>query len=172
MRFSSHIVSLFFGLAVGVMPVHAQYSVNMPHQKVTVENVKGTAIFNGAFCGGAPGQPALPIYKVSFLLPSDVDFNEVNITLDNMSEEILPNQYEVVPNNASDTGMIKRMKLNIVNGKDMGVYGKNAFSPADYRGNVSFGNKGQYKIVSVMINPYLYNPATKNLGQSPVEHCH
>jgi hypothetical protein len=150
-------------VAFGALNVTGQYSVTMPYKTVTVENVNGIASFSGAFPYGEAGQPKLPAYKVSFLLPPDADFKDVTVSLDGVSENMLSETYMVNPMVVPSPEYIAKKGLNLKDGKDMKIYGKNEFYPADYKGQVFFGFKGQYKIVDVAIYPYRYNPQTNKL---------
>ncbi|MBN1128120.1 MAG: fibronectin type III domain-containing protein, partial [Chitinispirillaceae bacterium] len=144
-----------------VLQAMAQYSVTLPHKQVTVETVKGTAVFSGASVAGAPGKPSLPHYLVSFILPPDVDFNDVEISLVNpVDREVAGTSFvhPCEPPRDERGNLVWPKKL--VDGKDMTVYGKNDFFPAAYKGNASFGKMRQYKIVDISINPYRWNPVT------------
>jgi hypothetical protein len=94
---------------------------------------------------------------LSILLPPDVDFKDIAVSLDNVSEDTLSETYAVNPNIAPSPQYITRRGLILVDGKDMKIYGKNEFYPEDYKGKVFFGGKGQYGIVDVVIYPFLYN---------------
>jgi fibronectin type 3 domain-containing protein len=153
-------------LSFGALQAVAQYSVTMPYKQVTVKNVNGAAAFDGALTTGAAGQPALPSYTVSFLLPPDADLGSVSASISFTAENELNETYTVapIPPLRREDGTLEWAKGSvIVDGKDMAVYGKDAFFPADYRGTVSTQQSRQYKIVDIRINPYLYNPLTKRL---------
>jgi fibronectin type 3 domain-containing protein len=144
----------------------AQFSVTMPYKQVTVQNVNGEAKFSGAQIVGVPGQPALPTYTVTFLLPPDADVSSVTASINNSIDQELSGQYNVAPNRPipGPDGKITWPKgMIVVDGKDMAVYGKNAFTMSSYQGRVETGMMYQYKLVDIQIYPYKYNPVTKKL---------
>lgn len=144
----------------------AQFSVTMPYKPVTVQNVNGTASFSGAPLSGNPGQPALPAYTVTFLLPPEADLTTVTTTISNPTEQELSGQYNVDPVKPIP-GLDGKVKwpqgMDIVDGKDMSIYKKSAFYRSEYKGTSHTGMMQQYKLVDVQISPYKYNPVTKKL---------
>lgn len=155
---------MLFALAVffSAFQVIAQYSVTLPYKQVTVQNVNGVASFSGASIAGKVGQPALPEYKVTFLLPPDADLSTVSAVISNSSGQVLSNQYTVAPV-PKIPGIELAAGAVIVDGKDTGIYRSNVFFPSDYKGTVQTSAMQQYKFVNVKINPYQYNPVTKKL---------
>jgi hypothetical protein len=147
-------VSVFF-----CAQASAQYSVTMPHEKIDVQNDNGVASFRGGIVMGQPGQPALPSYEVTFLLPPTADLNNVTMEFLNLSEQELAGQYLVTPGEILSSDK----NPNIVNGKDTSVYNKNAFFPAGNLGATTCGSIRQYKIATVTVNACRYNPVTKKL---------
>jgi len=148
------------------MQAMAQFSVNLPYKQVTVQNVNGTAAFNGAMINGDVGKPAMPSYLVSFLLPPDVDFKDVTVSIVNPVDREIAGSWSVNPikpqYDKNDQPMWPK-GLTLVDGKDMKIYNKNAFSPAAYQGNVAFGKMRQYKVVDIIVNPFQWNPVTGKL---------
>ncbi len=162
MRFQYRSMLIALAIFLSVFQVIAQYSVTLPYKQVTVQNVNDNATFSGASIAGNVGQPALPVYKVTFLLPPDADLSTVSAVISNSSGQMLSNQYTVAPV-PKIPGIETAAGAVIVNGKDTGIYRKNAFFPSDYKGAVQTSAMQQYKFVSVTINPYQYNPVTKKL---------
>ena len=148
------------------MQAMAQFSVTLPYKQIAVEMKGGKAVFSGALVNGVVGKPAMPHYLVSFLLPPDVDFKDVTVSLVNGVDQEVPGNFLVNPVRPpyDDNGNPKWPKgLALSEGKDMTIYGKDAAYPADYQGNVVFGKMRQYNIVDITINPYLWNPVTGKL---------
>lgn len=143
----------------------AQFSVKLPYTDVTVENVNGKAVFKGATVVASPGKPLLPLYKVRFILPPDVDSKDVSVSIVDPAEKELDGHFEVdaaLP--PSRRGEINWPKgLNIIDGKDADVYLKHAYFPADYKGKVYFGKMRRYQVMDVYVSPYRFNPVTGKL---------
>jgi hypothetical protein len=148
-------ISVFFC----AMQASAQYSVTMPFEKIAVQNNNGDALFQGGIVMGQPGQPALPSYEVTFLLPPYADLNDVTMEIQNLSEQEQAGQYIVTPGEI----LPSYKNPNIVNGKDTSVYNKNAFFPAGNLGATTCGSIRQYKIATVTVDACRYNPVTKKL---------
>ena len=153
-------------LLFSAMQAMAQFSVALPYQQVAVETKNAAALFIGASLAGEVGKPAMPHYLVSFILPPDVDFKDVTVSIVNPIDQELDGgllvnpikpPYDINGNPKWPSGIV------LPDGKDMSVYGKNAYYPADYKGNVEFGMMRQYKIVHITINPYQWNPITGKL---------
>jgi hypothetical protein len=164
--------SIFKWSPVGVyflfsaMQAMAQFSVTLPYQQVTVENVNGKAAFNGAMINGDVAKPAMPRYLVSFLLPPDVDFKDVTVSIVNPIDREIAGTWSVdpikPPYDKNDNPMWPK-GVTLIDGKDMKIYNKNAYFPAGYQGNVAFGKMRQYKIVDITVNPFQWNPVTGKL---------
>lgn len=143
----------------------AQCTLSLPDRAVTVEYSNGGTVFKGAPVYGNPGQPSLPGYKVSFVLPEGIDPAQVSVSIENPVEEIVQGNFDVKPALPPSIGdeVIWPANKNILNGMDMDVYGKDAFFPADFKGKVTFGKMRQYQLVDIIINPFKYNPVTHQL---------
>jgi fibronectin type 3 domain-containing protein len=149
----------------GAFQASAQYSVTLPDREVTVRVVNGAAVFSGAGVSGEPGQPLLPVYKLSFILPPGVDPKTVSISTAGIVEETVAGNYRIDPALPlmGPEGYEWPVGRNIRNGKDMDVYDKDAFFPADNIGKATFGKMREYQLVDVMVSPYRYNPRTGEL---------
>ncbi|MBN1130715.1 MAG: hypothetical protein JXA71_17130, partial [Chitinispirillaceae bacterium] len=161
----------YFPVIIGFLlfqQANAQYSVALPYKQVTVENRNGTAVFDGAAFTGVPGQPLLPYYTVSILLPPEVNFEDVTVSLKSALYSELSGTFDVSPVNPpydENNNPLWPDASKIVDGKDTSVYYKDAFFPADFDRGISFDKMWHYKMVRVTIYPYLYNPVLKRLKQ-------
>jgi hypothetical protein len=152
-------------LCITVPQVSAKSSVKMPYKSITVQKEDGKAVFKNQTLYGEPGRPNLPVYTVTFLLPAQADLKKISVVMENTREIELDGEYEVdaAPPPTAAGKQAWPAGRNIVNGKDIDVYQRNAFYPASYIGNISPGKMRQYKLVNVTVNPVLYNPVTKKL---------
>lgn len=155
-------IAVFSFLTVQVV---AQYSVSLPYRDVSVTMDNGVASFKGAPLTGEPGQPFLPVYTVTFLLPSDADFNNVIVTLENQTEKELEGMFDVKPALPTiiDNKPVWPNGRKIIDGKDIGIYNRNEFYPADFKGKVQFGAMRDYKLVEIAVYPFRYNPVSRKL---------
>jgi alpha-tubulin suppressor-like RCC1 family protein len=130
---------------------------------VTVENKNGTAVFSGAYVYGKTGQPSMPYYKVWVLLPPNADLDSVTVNLINPQEQLVSGVFAVkpaIPPYDTNARPIWPQGVNPLSGKDVVVYGTNAYFPASFVSKVTAGKMRQYKMVEVVITPYQYNPVT------------
>ncbi len=140
-----------------IMSAHAEYSVDLPYQEVKVTNENGKAVFSGAPSYGTPGQPNLPLYVVTFQIPSGTNYDNVKISVVNPVEKTLEGTYYVAP------AQPPKESIDTVNNEypeDVSVYGKNAFFPESWTGKISYSKKREHQFVRVIVNACKYNPVT------------
>jgi hypothetical protein len=149
------------------MTAMGQITQGLPYKNVTVSAQSGVAVFQGSALYGKPGQPNLPYYTLTFLLPANADMRNVTVDVENVTERELTGVYAVTPAVPPSTGSYTAWPqgVAIVDGKDIAVYRNNAFFPASNKGAVVFGQLRQYKLVDVTISPYRFNPVTGALKQ-------
>ncbi|MBN1409698.1 MAG: carbohydrate binding domain-containing protein [Spirochaetales bacterium] len=145
--------------------VFGQTSIDLPYKHVDITSINGKADFKGTGLYGKPGQPNLPFYTVTFLVPESTDLSKVTAGIENLSESELEGTYTVEPAlPPTIRGEIAWPGgLDIVDGKDVAVYGKNTYFPVSCRGPVVTGKLRQYKIVEATVYPVRYNPVTGKL---------
>ena len=122
-------------------------------------------IFEGISIYGEPGQPELPFYTRTFLVPPNADLSTVSVTIGDVAEELLPGEYTVgaaLPPCSQGTFFWPENR-NIVNGKDIDIYNRNQFFPQQYAGNMTVGLMREFRLVEVTVTPFKYNPVTKSL---------
>lgn len=149
-------------LIAAIINVVAQYTADLPYQKISAEIVNGTAVFDGGATDAQPGQPSLPTYKVSFLLPPDADLKSVKATIDGCTEKTftgtcMVNPVEMLPSESADR------YPTVIEGLDTTMYRKDAYYPAEYIGKTSCGSMQNYKMVTVTVHAFRYNPVQKKL---------
>jgi len=151
-------------LCIFAITVHAAIIVDLPYSNVRVENARPEARFSGTGLNAEPGQPLLPVYSCAILLPPDADLSTVSFSVKGLREEIL-NGYTVAPAQPplSINGPQWPENRAIVEGKDIGVYGRNAVFPQEHILVSSNGRMYCYKIVQVQVNLARYNPVTGEL---------
>lgn len=120
------------------MSAHAQYSVDLPYQEVKVTNKNGKAVFSGAPSYGAPGQPKLPQYVVTFQIPSGTNTDNVKISVVNPVEKTLAGTYYVAPAQPPKKSIDTEANEYP---EDAGVYENNTFYPESWTGKMSYSKK-------------------------------
>lgn len=146
-------------------PLAIAQTAKVPAKNIQLAVSNGTARFQGVGAAGASGSPALPKYTLSFLLPPGTDPKTVSVQIDGLKEEALSGSYDVAPVPALSTQGKEYWPAGarISKGRDLNVYGKNAFTPANHLGSTRFGTMGTFQVVEVDIHDYLYNPVTGQL---------
>ncbi len=159
--------SCILALCSMAMTAIGQITQALPYKNVTLSSQSGVAAFQGAALYGKPGQPKLPYYTLTFLLPANADMRNVTVDVENVTEMDVAGVYSVAPALPPriKSSIIWPAGVTIVNGQDIAVYGNNAFFPASNKGAVTFGQLRQYKLVDVTICPYRFNPVTGALKQ-------
>ncbi len=134
---------------------------------ITVSSENGIALFAGGTFSGPSGTPALARKQMTFLMAEDADLSSISLSLNNAQLVTLPGVYDVaaIAPVMMDTSALWPDGADIINGKDMNVYSKNAFYPQDPIKIISVGTMWKYKLVTVEVSPYRYNPVTKQLAR-------
>ncbi len=117
----------------------------------------------GTFLSSEPGRPRLPRQVVTYALPPDADLSTVSVTVDDMDATEIFLASPVRPAapwmTSPDSVPFYGGAQNIVDGKDMDVYGADAFVPAAPVGIDGVSQMRKWKLVRVAASPVLYNPA-------------
>jgi len=164
MRFYKPLL-LFCATFVFVSLSHAGISFDVPRHSISLSTEADGAVFKGATVYGEPGEPELPVYSYTFLVPPDADLNRISVSIKGLSEEPVPGTYAVRPGpllKIQNETIIPEGKT-IVDGKDMAIYSTDAFFPASYAKAYTTGQLCYYKTVTVDVYPYVYNPVTGQL---------
>jgi fibronectin type 3 domain-containing protein len=105
------------------------------------------------------------LHIVRLLLAPNADLRQMSVTIEDAKEAPVPGTYQVQPTPppTADGHVSWPRGANIVDGKDMDVYGKNAFFPASHVGKPAPGQLDRFKLVEVPVYPYRYNPRTGEL---------
>jgi len=120
---------------------------------------------------GLPGAPALPSRALRLLVPPDADPASVRLDVVDSRIEELPGAYSLAPAPpvlAVGQGGAARFGLkdtSIVNGRDMGIYGVDAFHPASHVDIISGGRMRKWQFVAVRFRPFRYNPVSGVLAR-------
>ena len=131
----------------------------------------------------SPGDPALPEKILEFQVPGDIDWSTLKLSLEVQESGILEGSYNIAPNPSLilHTEEYWGEGKNIVNGRNMNVYGENADFPEDSLKELPYTvRKVPLRIKSedgkqpktafetayfirIAYRPFLYNPVTQQL---------
>ena len=121
----------------------------------------------GTTFSSEPGQPRLPKRVATYALPPDADLSTVSLTVDDVDATELPVDLPVRPAppwlTSADSVPFYGKAKNVVEGKDMGVYGIDAFHPASPVRIEDVSQMRRWKLVRVATSPALYNPVQGSL---------
>ena len=154
-----------------------EFSVTLPTINISVQNNNGVAEFDWseAINVADPGDPALPVYTVDFILPDDADMNSVSATILNASPEVLSGNFDVFPTSPIEMENSGRHYWPIhpenidENGRNRLIYGGNgvnAYNGFLHSSWIEKIVKNKWKsvnLVKVYVRAYDWNPATQKL---------
>ena len=126
----------------------------------------GGSIFSGLTAAGIPGRPALPMQTVRVLLPPDAKAETVSAFIRNAVIREVAGEWDVLPAPpycVSGGKVVWPAGLRILDGRDVDVYSSDSYYPDSHMGDVLAGGWRRWKVVSVVVIPYRYNPVTRKL---------
>lgn len=145
MRFAHPFMTFAGGIFVLLLVANAQadtLAVSVDFSPVAISESAGFVDVAGgssATLSSEPGQPRLPRQIVSYALPPDADLSTVSVTVDGAESIDLPLDRPVRPappwRTSADSVPFYGSAQSVVDGKDMAVYGRDAFVP-DSRGRL------------------------------------
>jgi hypothetical protein len=115
---------------------------------------------------GVPGEPTLPRKNLNILVPPDIDWDSLKLTVVNSEKEVLMGTYAIrpaTPDMGSQEDQLWRKGKNIINGKNMAVYGRDDLYPAEYVNLLPHSQMRKWKYTRVAYCPFQYNPVTEKL---------
>jgi hypothetical protein len=117
----------------------------------------------------SPGDPVLPIKIYNIAIPPDIYFESLQLSIiDATSEKSLGN-YSIKPCSPDVTWTGEKEFFywgegkNIVDGKNMNVYGVDAFFPPEMLKLLPESQLRKWKFIKVAFSPFQYNPITGEL---------
>jgi hypothetical protein len=121
--------------------------------------------------GGSPGNPMLPYKSITLLVPPDANLEKLSAGLVSESWEELPGEYEIAPVKPAAASNGERVVVSwggkdpsrIINGRDISIYGSDAYFPSVPVQIISVGKFRQFKIVELRVWLAVYNPVQKKV---------
>ncbi len=109
-----------------------------------------------------PGQPRLPRSILTYALPPDADLATVAVTVDELESAEISLDRPVRPappwRTAEDAEPFFGAATNLVDGKDLDVYGADAFAPAAAAALEGVAQMRRWKLARVAVSPARYHP--------------
>jgi len=126
---------------------------------------------SGFLSGGEPGDPQLPMYEFRFLVPEDVKPETINPVLCDPVWEEVPGWFDVRPVNPpvplggypNFPKWGEKKPENIIQGRDIAIYGKNAFFPSNPLSFPQASRFRKWNLVYVSLTPLRFHPVEKRL---------
>ena len=148
-----------------------EFSVNLPTTNVSVHNDNGVAKFdwNNAVDSALPGNPALPIYIVDFVLPDNVVLSSVSAAIENPLVQELNGTFDIMPTQPDciDEGCTKFYWENPAaidgNGRNIDQYASQSYLHNDFVVDTKITSYKSMKIAKVLVLAYDWNPASGKL---------
>ena len=120
----------------------------------------------------SPGDPSLPFKDIYIILPPNADPSTVSVSLSDDTRETVSCDADIAPappivtvldgKQIEDWGRGKRIEA----GRNVLVYGANAFYPATNVEVTEVGNLRKWRIATVRYYPFRYNPVTRELDRT------
>ncbi|MBN2208064.1 MAG: hypothetical protein JW759_02040 [Candidatus Coatesbacteria bacterium] len=125
---------------------------------------------DGFALGGQPGAPMLPMKVVNVAFPPDVVWDSVTLSVVDGAETSISGVFDVAPRSPIATREDGAEAVvdwcgasNLVDGKDMDIYGSDTFWPASRVEVLSTGQMRKWEFVRVAFWPIKYNPVSRQL---------
>ncbi|MEW6602500.1 MAG: C25 family peptidase propeptide domain-containing protein, partial [Nitrospirota bacterium] len=155
-------------IAVGITT--GKYEITKKEYKTLDIKQKGEYIrMEGFHASTSSGDPMLPVRIYEIVVPPNIDWKTLKISLEAVETVPLPGQYDILPApplraRVDGTDVIQwGSEKDIVDGRNMKIYGKDRFFPEQPIKIVSHAQLRKWKFVKVEFSPVQYNPVKKSL---------
>jgi len=120
----------------------------------------------------SPGDPMLPYTIYNIVVPPDVVWSSLKLNIVSAKTRVLEGTYDIKPAPSilpmadDGNGQLKEgwgEGKDIVNGRNMKVYGTDANFPASYLKLLPYSQMRKWKLTRVDFSPFQYNPVSKKL---------
>lgn len=111
----------------------------------------------------SPGNPMLPHKVYNVLLPPDIVWSSLNLKIASAETSVLEGTYDIGPAGALAPQQEGGEEKDMVDGKNMKVYGTDADFPESYVELLPYSQMRKWKFTKVDFTPLRYNPVSKKL---------
>lgn len=147
-----------------------KYEVTKKEYKTLDIKQKGEYVrMEGFNASTSSGDPILPVRIYEIVVPPNIDWKTLKISLEAVETVTLPGQYDILPApplraRVDGKEFVKwGFGKDIVDGRNMKVYGKDRFFPEQPVKIVSQSQLRKWKFVKVEFSPMQYNPVKRSL---------
>ncbi|HOP46631.1 MAG TPA: C25 family cysteine peptidase [Desulfobacteraceae bacterium] len=118
---------------------------------------------------GAPGNPLLPFKVFNILVPPDIIWGTLELSINGIVSDLLPGTFNIRPAAPDAAGVDGSLiyswgsSKNILDEKDMDIYGEDAFYPAECLCLLPYSQLRKWKYTKVGFYPLQYNPVSGQL---------
>ncbi|HQF54792.1 MAG TPA: cellulose binding domain-containing protein [Fibrobacteria bacterium] len=151
--------------AIGAVSIASagQLSIDLPSPPISTAAGSlflGDDARNGFVHRAQPGEPRLPERTLSILLPPQADPSTVTVSISGTKETDEPNVFDMSPGYpvAISAAPVWPVGKRIQDGRDLDIYGKDAFHPAKNFGEPHVRRWGAFQILEVAYHPWKWNP--------------
>ncbi|MEZ4559055.1 MAG: C25 family peptidase propeptide domain-containing protein [Caldilineaceae bacterium] len=152
------------------MPAELTHTFNIPDYEITTDEAGFShVVLDGFYSYGLPGDPDLPAAVTYLALPPSVPLESVTVEINPVQQVDLPDSYQIAPVGPylrcddDQDGEWGPHAASIVDGKNMEVYGRDAYFPAQPVERVAVSQMRQWRFVQLRFWPVAYNPASGRL---------
>lgn len=148
--------------APATQTIRARIDVAAPQWKQASDGLVDLSL-EGHTMAGKPARPRLPQKTTFYALPPDADIATVEVTIENaqFSEAAVPGALRPespLATSSADPVTSYGDAVNVVAGRDLAVYGANAFYPADIVVVDGYQQMRKWRMVQLTLSPVTYNP--------------
>ncbi len=164
------VIALFI---MGSWAAADEITVELTPGEYTIEDLEDgeVVMMEGFGVAGPAGSPMLPVKVYEVALPPDVVWDSVALSVVNSNETTIPGVYDITPNPPGATWRDGELYLNwgdatnIVDGRDMDIYGSDEFWPTASADLRPPGQMRKWKFARVEFRPVRHNPVSRQLVQ-------
>ena len=149
--------------------VELSLAIDVPGPDMTLAAVEGVGPLPGASWLNRPGEPQIPWQVMTVLLPPDADLETASARLAGETYELVDGERSVAPTPPLATWDGERQVTvwppdkTIVDGRDVAIYGADAYWPATGIRTLDVGRLRQWQLATVAVPLVRYNPVRGEL---------
>ncbi|MBN1592203.1 MAG: hypothetical protein JW941_03005 [Candidatus Coatesbacteria bacterium] len=170
MRVGKHIILIMGILLTCALARADEIIVELTAGEYTVEDLEDGEVIHieDASIAASPGSPMLPHKVYNVALPPDVVLDSIRLSIVEITESALSGVFDIAPTPPvgkldGSSGFEWGDATNIVDGKDMDIYGRDAFVPSAYVEIAKTCQMRKWKFAQIAFFPFRFNPVQRQL---------
>jgi len=139
------------------------------HRTLDIKQSGSVVRMEGFNLTTSPGDPVLPVRIYEIAVPPNIDWKTLKLTVEGVEAALVPDQFEIIPAPPMQARVDDKDYINwgfgkdIVNGRNMKIYGKDQFFPEQPVTIVAQSQLRKWKFIKVQFSPVQFNPVKKQL---------